>query len=740
MKLLLKVILLVLFSQILFGQSDNIGSGRAITFDGVDDFVNLGNVYDDLKLPVTISAWVNIDQSVATWAPVFVSQDNSSIYNGFWLIVQPTRMSIGYGGGEGENNEAFRRSKAANFLSIGGRWVHLSAVIRGAIDMDLYVNGINVGGEYSGSSDLPMSSSAVDDAKIGYWFSNQQVFRFKGSIDEVRLWNRSLSQSEIRNAMCKQIQGTSNGLIGLWNFNETDNQVLDQSPSSFNGVLQGSPLRQFSGAPIGNESQINYTSSWASQNFNFSSSPTINISNVTGAPEGIHVYKVHSSPGIQTGLTSQAVTSAYYGVFLASLDNNNRYTIEFLNQNASYCNLFSRISNNSITWSLLVNPQIQVLQRGEYLIATGIQTPFDLGDRIQICAGTTQNIDTGITDANVTFLWNTGETTRNILVTTGGIYSVEVTGPCGSKIDQVEVVVSSPPSFDLGDRITICQGITQDIDTGVTDESVTFLWNTGATTRNILVNTSGTFSVVVTGPCGTKVDHVEVITIPPVLVDLGERIVICEGITQNIDTGITDTDATFLWSTGATTRNILVNTTGTYSVEVTGPCGSAMDHVEVYINSAPPYFSFGDDEVLCTLSPTILRPYLESRDYEYLWQDGSTGRSVEVLDFGDYWVEVKNSCGIRRDTITYSKLDFEFVNIPNVITPNGDLDNEFFQVTTDTSIQPSIVIIDRWGLRVYDNPSYKNDWNASGLSPGVYYYRLTGPCIKEAKGSISVLR
>jgi hypothetical protein len=156
MKLLLKVILLVLFSQILFGQSDNIGSGRAINFDGIDDFINLGNVYDDLKLPLTISAWVNIDQSVSTWAPVFVSQDNSSIYNGFWFIVQPTRMSIGYGGGEGENNEAFRRSKAADFLPIGGRWVHLCAVIRGAIDMDLYINGINVGGEYSGSSNLPI--------------------------------------------------------------------------------------------------------------------------------------------------------------------------------------------------------------------------------------------------------------------------------------------------------------------------------------------------------------------------------------------------------------------------------------------------------------------------------------------------------------------------------------------------------------------------------------------------------
>ena len=40
------------------GQTDNVGSGRALRFDGVDDFVDLGNTYHDLNLPFSISAWI----------------------------------------------------------------------------------------------------------------------------------------------------------------------------------------------------------------------------------------------------------------------------------------------------------------------------------------------------------------------------------------------------------------------------------------------------------------------------------------------------------------------------------------------------------------------------------------------------------------------------------------------------------------------------------------------------------
>jgi hypothetical protein len=100
------------------GQRDDIGSGRAVFFDGIDDYVDLGDSYDALQLPVTVSAWINLDPQVSNWAPVFISQDNTEVYNGFWLIVMPTSISIGYGDGEGQNNpqSPFRIFQTGGFM------------------------------------------------------------------------------------------------------------------------------------------------------------------------------------------------------------------------------------------------------------------------------------------------------------------------------------------------------------------------------------------------------------------------------------------------------------------------------------------------------------------------------------------------------------------------------------------------------------------------------------------------
>lgn len=97
---------------------DNVGPCRALLLDGMGDYIDLGNRYDDIELPVTISAWIYLSSSVTDWAPVFVSQDNANLYNGFWLIVQPGLVSIGYGEGKGENLPLYRRSKTAGVPNI----------------------------------------------------------------------------------------------------------------------------------------------------------------------------------------------------------------------------------------------------------------------------------------------------------------------------------------------------------------------------------------------------------------------------------------------------------------------------------------------------------------------------------------------------------------------------------------------------------------------------------------------
>ena len=136
---------------------------------------------------MTISAWVNVSSDMTYAFPIFNSQDNLPLYNGVTFAVSPLAFSIQYGDGMGENNPAFRRGKSASISNIAGRWVNLTAIMRGPTDMDLFLNGINIGGQYGGSSDLPMASMfPADHAKIGAWFSNGITTHFKGQMDELK--------------------------------------------------------------------------------------------------------------------------------------------------------------------------------------------------------------------------------------------------------------------------------------------------------------------------------------------------------------------------------------------------------------------------------------------------------------------------------------------------------------------------------------------------------------------------
>ncbi|WP_187294753.1 T9SS type B sorting domain-containing protein [Chitinophaga pinensis] len=63
--------------------------------------------------------------------------------------------------------------------------------------------------------------------------------------------------------------------------------------------------------------------------------------------------------------------------------------------------------------------------------------------------------------------------------------------------------------------------------------------------------------------------------------------------------------------------------------------------------------------------------------------------------------------------------------ISNVVTPNGDGKNDYFFVRgIDKFPNTQLFVFNRWGGVVYQSKDYQNNWNATGLSEGTYYYRL----------------
>jgi concanavalin A-like lectin/glucanase superfamily protein len=61
---------------------------------------------------------------------------------------------------------------------------------------------------------------------------------FGGLMDEVRIWDRALTEVEMQNYMYAELTGNENGLVAYWNFNDGDGQaVLDSTSNQIDGVL-----------------------------------------------------------------------------------------------------------------------------------------------------------------------------------------------------------------------------------------------------------------------------------------------------------------------------------------------------------------------------------------------------------------------------------------------------------------------------------------------------------------------
>ena len=118
-----------------------------------------------------------------------------------------------------------------------------------------------------------------------------------------------------------------------------------------------------------------------------------------------------------------------------------------------------------------------------------------------ICEG-----DTITLSGNVNGVWNTGETSPSIEVSSSGTYFVTNANTCDTVVsNQIVVTVSPSPVASLinSDSSTeICEG-----DTITLSGNVNGIWNTGDTSPSIEVSSSGTYFVTNANECGTVVSN-----------------------------------------------------------------------------------------------------------------------------------------------------------------------------------------------------------------------------------------
>lgn len=502
--------LLIIFPAFLYSQPS--GSGKCLAFNGVDNYVDLGDIYDDLYPPFTISAWIFLDESAEGWAPVFASQDNSAVYKGTVFLVSKDQVGIEYGDGRGWNNPQFRRSKGANVGDITNRWIHVAGVIRDATDMDLFINGLNVQGTYSGTTPYPMVNKKGDVAKIGAWYSNNQRFWFKGKIDELRVWNYSRSEEEVRSDMCKKLQGNEAGLIGYWRFDEeTGSEVIDHSGNNFNGELKNGLGRTISGASLGDYSIHNYSNNFTGQSLSIGvdNEEHLMVSNISSNSRGVQLYRVDDIPDDLSGIGQSDIAPPYFGLFVCN------YTTEAIDYDLTIrnsCKSYFRENNSDTPWEKIESDENDSFvvydhrDRSEEVINVNGQS-FSLGSDRILCPG--ESILFEVENSNYEKIeWSTGSFEDKVLINNAGVVWAKIYSECGVTVDSVNVLLSSEPSVDLGSDMEICtEGVALVVESS-SGQKVT--WQDGSSDSVFIVKSPGTYWVQVENQCGIDSDTVKI--------------------------------------------------------------------------------------------------------------------------------------------------------------------------------------------------------------------------------------
>lgn len=181
--------------------------------------------------------------------------------------------------------------------------------------------------------------------------------------------------------------------------------------------------------------------------------------------------------------------------------------------------------------------------------------------------------------------------------------------------------------------------------------------------------------------------------------------------------------ATFLPNNAVENPLINVNVNGTYTFTFTdNQCGTDTSFNvyfadSVFVDLVTADFCIGDEATLDATSDVL--------EATYLWNTGAISETITVLDSGDYYVQVTGLCNVASDTVTVTTRICDIL-APNVLTPNGDGDNDFLIFDgLDKYPGSKLQVFNRWGNNLYESEDYRNDWSPTGLSDGTYFYILT---------------
>ena len=254
----------------------------------------------------------------------------------------------------------------------------------------------------------------------------------------------------------------------------------------------------------------------------------------------------------------------------------------------------------------------------------------------RFCKGDSVELDAG--PGYRSYLWSTGEQTRTIFVRNSGAWTVTVTDSNGSKgTSPIITITAFPPAPPTVMR----RG-----DTLISSPALSYQWMRDGTpiqnarSQSLIVGQSGIYTVQIVDSNGCVATSMGLVITPsPFILALGPTR-FCEGDSVVLDAGTGY--HSYRWSTGETTRRIVVRQSGVFTVNVTDVNG---------ISGTSPPIAVITSRIM---APTITRRgdtliSTEARSYQWYHDGnpipGATDRRFIMNGAGAYLVLISDSNG-----------------------------------------------------------------------------------------------
>jgi len=343
-------------------------------------------------------------------------------------------------------------------------------------------------------------------------------------------------------------------------------------------------------------------------------------------------------------------------------------------------------------------------------------------------------------DSMDTYFWSDGSESAFLPVSESGVYWVEATYACGIWRDTIEILILQPDPIELGADTVLCNQPVFSETLMAPGGYDSYMWNTGATTPSLTIETPGQYWVIATNDCGQFSDTIEIINQPFLELSLGQDTTFC--LDENLLLASNLSFDTYQWNTGANTPEILVEDYGTYILEAIYACGTEQDSITIF---PPPdlWISLPSDMVIGLGDSIIIQPEVSLGDNTYQWQpaeltncDTCLSISISPIYNNTFTIVVidQNGCTASAE-IMVGVEKHRGVYIPNAFSPNADLTNDIFTIYGGNEVAKieSLQIFTRWGAMIYqqtdfppNNTSYGWDGYYKGekLGQGVYAVKV----------------